>query len=76
MRHLHLTCKNHPLLLWTCKAIAFTPTDDGGRYNHSRHIFPQGEECSCPPDDLRLAPCDPWYGLTKVEQEEALAKEI
>lgn len=36
MRHVILTCKNHPLLRWSCKEVAFT--DEGG-YNGLRNIF-------------------------------------
>jgi hypothetical protein len=35
MRHVILTCKNHPALRWSCKEIAFT--DEGG-YNGQRSI--------------------------------------
>lgn len=44
MRHVILTCKNHPNLRWSCKEIAFTP---GYGYNGIRNIFfngtPSGE---------------------------------
>lgn len=40
MRHVILTCKNHPDLRWSCKEIAFT---DGFGYNGSRSIFFNGE---------------------------------
>ena len=40
MRHVLLTCKNHPNLRWSCKEIAFTP---GHGYNGTRNIFFQGE---------------------------------
>lgn len=40
MRHVILTCKNHPNLRWSCKEIAF---DDVGGYNGSRNIFFNGE---------------------------------
>jgi hypothetical protein len=40
MRHVLLTCKNHPNLRWGCKEIAFT--DEGG-YNGERNIFFWGE---------------------------------
>lgn len=40
MRHVILTCKNHPNLRWGCKDIAFT---DGYGYNGSRNIFFKGE---------------------------------
>lgn len=40
MRHVILTCKNHPNLRWGCKEIAFS--DEGG-YNGSRNIFFRGE---------------------------------
>lgn len=35
MRHVILTCKNHPDLRWSCKEIAVT----NGQYNGSRNIF-------------------------------------
>jgi hypothetical protein len=40
MRHVILTCKNHPNLRWSCKEIAFS--DEYG-YNGTRHIFFNGE---------------------------------
>ncbi len=40
MRHVILTCKNHPNLRWGCKEIAFS---DIGGYNGSRGIFFRGE---------------------------------
>jgi hypothetical protein len=39
MRHVILTCKNHPNLRWSTKEIAITD----GRYNGQRHIFFLGE---------------------------------
>lgn len=39
MRHVILTCKNHPELRWSCKEIAFS--DDLG-YNGMRNIFFDG----------------------------------
>jgi hypothetical protein len=36
MRHVILTCKNHPELRWSCKEIAYTP---GYGYNENRSIF-------------------------------------
>lgn len=70
MKHIHLTCKNHPDLRWSCKSIAFTP---GFGYNGARHIFyngtvgekshpdaPDPPECPCPPSDLVLAPGETW----------------
>lgn len=66
MRHVRLTCKNHPNLRWQCKSIAFT---EGYGYNGARNIFFNGEavegkdwdfnpaaECSCKATDLILAP--------------------
>lgn len=41
MRHVHLTCKNHPQLRWSCKSIAFS--GDGHGYNGCRNIFFLGE---------------------------------
>ena len=40
MRHVLLTCKNHPNLRWGCKEIAFT---EGKGYNGARSIFFWGE---------------------------------
>lgn len=66
MRHVMLTCKNHPNLRWFCKSIAFTP---GKGYNGVRHIFFEGDvtepgchgkECTCPGADLILAPGEVW----------------
>ena len=42
MRHVILTCKNHPNLRWSCKEIAF---DDQHGYNGCRSIFFGGEPC-------------------------------
>lgn len=65
MRHVTLTCKNHPDLRWQCKSIA---ANKDGSYNGARHIFFNGlhkeghhdlthvTECSCPPSDLTWAP--------------------
>lgn len=64
MRHVTLTCKNHPELRWSCKEVAFTP---GHGYNGTRSIFYNGKytgdnsyvhkpECKCLPTDLILAP--------------------
>lgn len=44
MRHVILTCKNHPGLRWSTKEIAVT----NGRYNGSRNIFFQGEPLKNP----------------------------
>ena len=60
MRHVEMTCKNHPTLFWSCKSIAVT---EHGRFNGARNIFYNGEhdgegdytyvpECSCPGVDL------------------------
>lgn len=35
MRHISLTCRNHPNLRWSCKEIAFT--DEGG-FNGARTL--------------------------------------
>lgn len=40
MRHVLLTCRNHPNLRWGCKEVAFS--DEHG-YNGSRSIFFWGE---------------------------------
>ena len=60
MRHVILTCKNHPDLRWQCKSIAF---DKWQGYNGARHIFYNGAidgstppECSCKSSALVLAP--------------------
>lgn len=75
MRHVSLTCKHHPELRWTCKSIAFTP---GRGYNNARHIFFAGkfaDECSCSPQDMILAPNDPWGALSEIEQAKAIKKD-
>lgn len=45
MRHVILTCKNHPELRWSTKKIAFSPEANNGQggYNGTRHIFFIGE---------------------------------
>lgn len=71
MKHLRLTCVNHPELRWMCKEIAVTLSANGGRggYNGSRNIFFLGapslgkeewqiEECKCSAADLILATDD------------------
>lgn len=66
MRHVSLTCVNHPDLRWSCKEIAWT---DKYGYNNQRNIFFFGhkdetvkrydvEECKCPASDLERAPED------------------
>ena len=63
MRHVSLTCKNHPELRWSCKSIAW---NDVGGYNHERNIFFFGtvnggasvKECTCPASDLVRTPAD------------------
>ena len=68
MRHVILTCKNHPELRWSCKEIAFS--DDYG-YNGSRNIFfngtPDGKgmyfdgsglSCTMVKDDKIVTECD------------------
>ncbi len=39
MRHVILTCKDHPHLRWSCKEIAF---DDEHGYNGTRHLHYKG----------------------------------
>lgn len=41
MRHVILTCKNHPNLRWSCKEEAFS--GDGYGYNGARRIFFNGQ---------------------------------
>lgn len=55
MRHVSLTCINHPKLRWQCKEIA---VNEIGQYNGSRNIFYLSDEpeCMCPPSDLRFSP--------------------
>lgn len=71
MRHVQLTCKNHPKLRWSCKEIAWNFKT--GRYNGARSLFPDGArdengehyfepECKCPIEDLQLAPEDEAFG--------------
>lgn len=87
MRHVTLTCKNHPNLRWSCKSIAYSP---GVGYNGQRHIFFMGSadapwdvvkdgkviaECACPSTELVLAPDDPWHTLTLDQQRAAIAND-
>lgn len=56
MRHVTLTCVNHPMLRWSCKSIA---VNNIGQYNGARNIFyltDNVSECTCPSSDLRFAP--------------------
>jgi hypothetical protein len=68
MRHVLLTCRNHPHLRWMCKEIA---VNKDGSYNGARNIFYLGTstpehsgfdarftepECSCKPSELTFAP--------------------
>lgn len=76
MRHVILTCKNHPNLRWNCKEIAYTP---GKGYNGQRSIFFNGAEddeslpeCPCPPSDLILAPEDPYAPMSEEWQRKAI----
>jgi len=39
MRHVSLTCVNHPNLRWSTKEIAVSD----GKYNHARSLFYKGE---------------------------------
>lgn len=39
MRHVILTCRNHPSLRWSCKEIAYT---EGHGYNGTRSLFFRG----------------------------------
>lgn len=80
MRHVTLTCVNHPQLRWTCKSIAWTPTMG---YNGQRNIFFQGlqdgsyvPECTCSAELLKLAPEDRWYGLSADDLAKARAEDI
>lgn len=71
MRHVTLTCVNHPEQRWSTKSIAWSvmgPRE--GYYNGSRNIFhlPTREgkyitECVCKAIDLRLAPEDDGLNL-------------
>jgi hypothetical protein len=71
MRHVTLTCKNHPCLRWTCKSIAYSP---GHGYNGMRHIFYNSDvpECDCKASELIPAPEDPWSKLSEADQITAL----
>ena len=75
MRHVTLTCRHHPALRWTCKSIAFSP---GWGYNGQRHIFfhGPGDECSCSPKDLILAPEDPWHSLSDADARREIDEDI
>jgi hypothetical protein len=75
MRHVSLTCINHPDLRWTCKAIAVSPYGNTeGAYNGVRHIFfnSRAIECACPAKDLRIAPEDPFHSITPEGIREAI----
>lgn len=89
MRHVLLTCKQHPKLRWCCKSVAFTP---GKGYNQQRRIFFLGEkqqdrrtlevenyycacECKCPSTDFVLAPEDLWAKLSESEQRKAIEED-
>lgn len=82
MRHLILTCKNHPNLRWSCKSLAFTP---GQGYNGARNLFYHGEkeksghpdvpqmaECKCEGKDLILAPEDLWASLSEKDLKQKI----
>ena len=66
MRHVALTCVNHPNQRWHTKSIAWSVTGPReGYYTGSRNIFHSatidGEyvpDCPCKAIDLRLAPED------------------
>lgn len=87
MRHVILTCRNHPDLRWSCKSIAFSPKRG---YNGARNIFFAGVldkstkphpdapeiECRCPTTDLILAPEDQWAGLSIEEQKKAINEDL
>lgn len=60
MRHIHLTCRNHPNLRWLTKSIAWS--NEYG-YNGARNIHYVGTadgefapECPCKADSLVCAP--------------------
>jgi hypothetical protein len=84
MRHVSLTCVNHPELRWHCKSIAVNSDGVTARaYNGARRIFFSGstnnewphrhaDECSCSPGDLRIAPDDPFYTMTPAEIKAAI----
>ena len=73
MRHVSLTCKNHPTLRWSCKEIAWSGFYNGcrnihfcGTYKGKLYSDKSGSECdhfaspecSCPSSDLILSPED------------------
>jgi hypothetical protein len=86
MRHVSITCKNHPDLRWSCKSIAWS-----NGYNGSRRLFFNGvykgrlyadgsgtecdrfakPECSCSADELTLAPEDAEIAKRFAEKEAA-----
>lgn len=84
MRHVSLTCKNHPNLRWSCKEIA---VNANGTYNGARNIFFNGEyagelysdksgskcnpaiECDCPPNCLTFAPEDEQIRLAHESRQ-------
>lgn len=46
MRHVRLTCVNHPELRWQCKSIA---VNSQGQYNGARNIFFLGQKVANSP---------------------------
>ncbi len=84
MRHVILTCENHPELRWSTKEIAVT----NGRYNGQRNIFfkgvptgegmyPDGSGLYCSfvnPDGTLVKECDCHSGKLVVAEEDKLVK--
>ncbi len=62
MRHVILTCKNHPRLRWSCKEIAFS---DKYGYDGSRNIFFGGV-----PDDNGMYSDNSGLSCTRIKDNE------
>lgn len=86
MKHVILTCCNHPHLRWICKEIAVNGL---GQYNGARNIFYLGTipdngdpmhctwsepECPCKPSELRFAPeCEARFPVPATTDNSLLA---
>lgn len=87
MRHIILTCKNHPQLRWSCKEIAFT---EGLGYNGARSLsyigtpdgtgmFSDGSGLSCRLVDENGYPveeCDCQISDLVLASEDALVARV
>jgi len=88
MRHVILTCKNHPELRWSTKECAVT----NGKYNGQRNIFFEGRpvynlngtpkmyedasglSCTMFKDEKLIHECDCLLGDLVVAEEDKLVK--